>query len=160
MTSFFEEVRVSILGNLTNTEGNNLTEAEKLLLVFDDKFNAEKNRGLMTKNTDTTNEGLYDNSKGAGNPINRKTISKLLTVDSRFRHFYNESTSTNYNVDLPYVINNVIELKLSDLEFPTTYYPFTDEYENNYFWIRYCYSLSDEVKVERYVYIYVEDGNY
>ena len=160
MTSFFEEVRVSILGNLANTEGNNLTEAEKLLLVFDDKFNAEKNRGLMTKNTDTTNEGLYDNSKGAGNPINRKTISKLLTVDSRFRHFYNESTSTNYNVDLPYVINNVIELKLSDLEFPTTYYPFTDEYENNYFWIRYCYSLSDEVKIERYIYIYVEAGNY
>ena len=160
MVKFFEEVRVSILGNLANTEGNNLTESEKLLLIFDDKFNAEKNRGLMTKNTDTTNDGLYDNSKGAGNPINRKTISKLLTVDSRFRNFYNESSSTNYNVDLPYVINNVIELKLSDLEFPTTYYPFTDEYENNYFWIRYCYYLSDEVKIEKYVYIYMTSGNY
>jgi len=160
IVDFFEAIRISLLGNTKNNEANNLTEAEKLLLVFDDKFNAEKNRGLMTKNTDTTKDGLFDNSKGAGNPINRKTISKLLTVDSRFRKNYNDSIATNYKVDLPYVIQNVIELKLSDLEFPTTYYPFNDEYENNYFWIRYSYNLSNEVKVEKYLYIYFSSGNY
>ena len=159
MVEFFENIRVSLFGKIQNEEAQNLTEAEKLLLVFDDKFNAEKNKGLMTKNTDTTKEGLFDNSKGAGNPINRKTISKLLTVDSRFRRNYNESTSTNYNVDLPYIIQNVIELKLSDLEFPTTYYPFNDDFENNYFWINYSY-YSGEIKVDKYIYIYIASGSY
>ena len=159
MISFFKEVQSSLLGDLQNKDSANLTEAQQLLLIFNEKYDAEKNRGIFTSDTDTTNKNLYNSSAGAGNPINRKTISKLLTVDSRFRRSYHESISTNYNVDLPYVLQNVIELKLSDLEFPTTYYPFNDDYENNYFWIKYCYYVGT-TKVEKYMYIYIESGNY
>ena len=159
MISFFKDVQSSLLGDLQNKDSTNLTEAQQLLLIFNEKYDAEKNRGIYTSETDTTNKNLYNSSAGPGNPINRKTISKLLTVDSRFRRSYNESTSTNYNVDLPYIIQNVIELKLSDLEFPTTYYPFNDEFENNYFWIKYCYYV-DDTKVEKYIYIYIDSGSY
>jgi hypothetical protein len=159
MVEFFKVIQTSLLGDLSNDE-NNLTEAERLLLFYDDKYNAEKNRGFNSKSTDTTNADLYDNSKGAGNPINRKTITKLLTVDSRFRNNYDTSISTDYKVDLPYVINNVIEMKLSDVEFPTTYYPFTDSYENNYFWIKYTYNISEDLSINKYIYFIVESGNY
>lgn len=159
MVEFFKGIQTSLLGDISNDE-NNLTEAERLLLIYDDKYNAEKNRGFQSKSTDTTNAELYNNSKGAGNPIHRKTITKLLTVDSRFRNNYDTSISTDYKVDLPYVINNVIEMKLSDVEFPTTYYPFTDSYENNYFWIKYTYNISEDLSINKYIYFIVESGNY
>jgi hypothetical protein len=159
MVAFFKEVQSSLLGDLQNKDSTNLTEAQKLLLIFNEKYDAEKNRGIITTDTDTTNNSLFSSSSGAGNPINRKTVSKLLSIDSRFRRSYNESISTNYNVDLPYIIQNVIELKLSDLEFPTTYYPFNDDFENNYFWIKYCY-YSGTTLIEKYLYIYITSGNY
>ena len=148
MITFFENVRISILGEKMP---QNLSEAEKLLLIYDDKFNAEtKGTNGESYNNDTQDQ-FYNSSKGAGNPINRKTVTKLVNIDSRFRKFYNSSLSTNYKLELPYIVNNVIELKLSDLEFPTTYYPFNDEYENNYFWIK---------KDDIYYYIYIKPGNY
>ena len=155
VVEFFEKVRSSLLG-IRQNEPKNLTEAQRLLLILDDKFNAEKNRGILTKATDTTDKTLFDNSKGAGNPLNRKTLTKLLTVDSRFRRNYNGSTSTDYSVELPYIINNVIELKLSDLELPSTFYPFNDEFENNYFWVK----LTKNTSAELYLYVYINPGNY
>ena len=63
-------------------------ENERLLITTSESYNAEKNRSIITKGTDTTDTSLYNSSKGAGNPINRKTITKLLNVDSKFRENY------------------------------------------------------------------------
>ena len=152
VVEFFKNVRISLLGEL---QGNK-SEAELLLIKTNKTLDAEKNRGLKTNQTDTTNKELYNSNSGAGNPINRKTISKLLNIDSRFRNNYNTTLSTNYNITLPYEINNVIEMKLSDIEFPSTYYPFNDDYENNYFWIRYLQGNGAQI----FLYIYIPSGNY
>ena len=153
LVNFFEDVRISLIGK---DKDENLTSAESILLSYEDTFNAESNRGFKTNTTDTTDSKLYQSNSGAGNPINRKTISKLLTIDSKFRTNYNETSSTDYLIDLPYPIKNVIELKLSDLELPTTYYPISDDNENNYFWIKYNSSILGE----RFFYIYIPEGNY
>ena len=151
MVTFFENVRITILGEKIP---QNISEAEKLLLIYDDKFNEETKETIgkiYNDEINNTQDTFYNNTKGAGNPINRKTVTKLVNIDSRFRNFYNSSLSTDYRLELPYMVNNVIELKLSDLEFPTTYYPFNDDYENNYFWIKTPYE---------YIYFYVKPGNY
>ena len=155
IVDFFEKIRESLFGQQNNMN-DNTTLAQDLLIQTDSKLDAEKNRGLKTNTTDTTDKELYESKKGAGNPINRKTITKLLNIDSRFRRNYSSSTSTNYKIDLPYEINNVIEMKLSDLEFPSTYYPFTDEYQNNYMWMRF----ESGNGAQTFVYIYIEPGNY
>lgn len=156
LVEFFELIRQSILGKEHEDSNTNLSEAEQLLIKVQGTLDAEKNRGFKTNSTDTTDKSLYESDAGAGNPINRKTITKLLNVDSRFRKNYSYTTSSNYKIDLPYPVNNVIELKLSDLEFPATYYPFTDEYENNYFWIRFTQGNGANI----YLYIYIPPGNY
>ena len=73
MTDFFKEIRTSLFGNLEINK--NVSEAERLLILYEEQYNAEKNKGFKTNNTDTTNEKLYDTNSGAGNPINRKTIT-------------------------------------------------------------------------------------
>ena len=146
LVEFFENVKISLLGNLNNSEGN-LTEAEQLVLIFNDKMEGTDKITTNFENENTANQ------------VFRKTVSKLLTVDSRFRRNYDITGETDFIIDLPYTITNVIELKLSDLEFPATYYPFDDTFENNYFWVKYKYYIN-QLEVVKYLYIYIPEGNY
>ena len=77
MVVFFENVRQTLIGDVQNEDTENTTDAQKLLIQSNSSFNAEKNRGVTSNSTDTTNEELF-NSNASGNPINRKTITKLL----------------------------------------------------------------------------------
>ena len=154
----YDEIKKSIDDNIEKylnifTENNN----EDLI----DFFEKLKEKFSNNSNNITESEQLILNDNNY-NP-NRKKVTKLLTIDSRFRKNYSDTTPTDYIIDLPYIINNVIELKLSDAEFPTTFYPFNDEHENNYFWIKYTYQSAYAVTdtlYYGYVYIYIPPSNY
>lgn len=148
LSTFFKEVRVSLFGKqMTNV---NITEAQKLLEIYTDRdsIREAKDKHLIQNNTN----------------IQRDTVTKLLTIDSRFRSNYADTLSTDYNMNLPYIINNVTELRLSDVEFPATFYPLQDDYENNYFWLKYTYTYNyttdDTFSQTKYIYFYVPSGNY
>ena len=66
------------------------------------------------------------------NIVQRKTITKLLNIDSRFRNNYTTTKSTQFTIDLPQKVYNATELTLSDLEIPTTFYGFAAEYNPNF----------------------------
>ncbi len=140
MTEFFKRVQQTLLGQ---------TDAESTT--------SQKNIIIHTQGSSTD---LYNSSNGSGNPIHRKTITQLLNVDSRFRQNYSRTTSTDYLIDLPYTIPNVIEIQLCDLELPTTYYPINDTLQNNYFWFS-TYTLEQmATDTPTLYYIYVPSGNY
>ena len=161
IVEFFIELRRSLLGIDNNESQENLSEAEKLFLQYENAEKIEQDKqqissGMSLNANVKANDSTNINSN-VRNPLNRKYISKLLNVDSRFRRNYNNTLSTDYKIDLPYPINNVVELRLSDLEFPTTYYPFNDDYENTYFWIKMRRFGTDEL---HYIYIKIPQGNY
>jgi len=56
------------------------------------------------------------------NPINVRTITQAISIDSRFRPNYYSSKSTNFNVILPSIQKNVVSMRVSSIELPTTYY--------------------------------------
>jgi hypothetical protein len=153
IVEFFEKIKSSFL---EEELVDSMTESEKLLQIFKDSIDVEpsKNTNISGKGTDTADKSLFNSNGGAGNKINRRTVTKLLTIDSRFRSNQDE-LSTDFSIDLNYHIKNAIEMKLSDIEFPTTYYPIDDDYENNYFWLRYKVS-----GIDQFAYIYIPEGNY
>uniref|UniRef100_A0AB39JCC5 Uncharacterized protein n=1 Tax=Florenciella sp. virus SA2 TaxID=3240092 RepID=A0AB39JCC5_9VIRU len=150
LVEFFYDVKKTLSGNTQSVKDSEETEteAEKLL-----KFYVKKDSHNIIK---------YDNLNNFNNiRINRNTVTKLLTIDSRFRDNYSASLSTNFDITLQYIIKNVLEMRLSDIEFPATFYPIQDSYENNYFWIKIDYTnnttgISDSV----YLYIIIDSGNY
>jgi hypothetical protein len=152
IADFFRIVKTELLGN--SVDGV-LTTSQQLLLKYDKNYNP------FSKPKTATGDSLYDSNNGSGNPINRKTVSKLLNIDSRFRTNYASTTSTDYLIDLPYQINNVIEIKLCDLELPSTYHPISTNLHNNYFWIATYNSkqIRDEEEPNLY-YIHIKGGNY
>lgn len=91
-----------------------------------------------------------------GNILNIDKLLHILNIDSRFRYNYENTSSTNFEINLPQKLYNVCELTLASLELPNTYYVFADEYFNNYLWIKY----TNTSNVISYVYIYISDGNY
>ena len=88
---------------------------------------------------------------GVINPIKKRTIKKNLNIDSRFRENYYTSSASNYNITLPININNIIQMQLSGIEIPTTFYVVSKQYGNNFFSI----TVNSETIV-----INIPDGNY
>ena len=76
--------------------------------------------------------GLETKSAPPGylNPINVRTITQAITIDSRFRPNYYASKSTNYDVVLPAIQKNVISTRVTSIELPITYYAIS-RYNNN-----------------------------
>lgn len=61
----------------------------------------------------------------------KKVIDKIMVIDSRYRDNYYETTSTNFTLsNLGQSLKNVVELKLSEIEFPNTWYPFSTDLGN------------------------------
>jgi hypothetical protein len=88
---------------------------------------------------------------GVINPIKKRTIKKNLNIDSKFRDNYFTSLASNYNFNLPININNVLQMNLSAIELPTTYYVVSKQYGNNFFTIK----VNNDSTV-----IDIPDGNY
>jgi hypothetical protein len=146
LVDFFKEVKKSLIGH-EDSDQTNITEAQKLLEIY-----LENDDNLVNKPNNIINNNLK---------VQRDTVTKLLTIDSRFRSNYLNSLSTDFAVNLPYVINNVTEIRLSDIEFPATFYPFQDDFQNNYLWLKYKFNfVNADTTYTKYIYFYVPPGNY
>uniref|UniRef100_A0A6C0JK07 Uncharacterized protein n=1 Tax=viral metagenome TaxID=1070528 RepID=A0A6C0JK07_9ZZZZ len=67
------------------------------------------------------------------NPIEKKTITKSLCIDSLFRENYDKTKSTDYIYKLPVYISNVVSLQLTSFEFPNMINSFSTENGSNEF---------------------------
>jgi hypothetical protein len=134
-------------------------------LLYSNKQNPKKDNVVITYNNDykygsdmlsaSDSDGTFNKNIGSGTSLDRKTITKIYSVDSRFRTNYTLTTSTNFGLEIPEDDRRVIEMRLCDIELPTSYYVFNDAYNNNYFWLKVVF-----VTGTRYIYVYVPQGNY
>lgn len=88
---------------------------------------------------------------GVINPLKKRTIKKNLNIDTRFRDNYFSSPSTNFHFALPMNFDNVLQMQLTSLELPTTYYNVSKQYNNNFFSVTANTSTSV---------VSIPDGNY
>jgi hypothetical protein len=65
------------------------------------------------------------------NPLNVRTITQAISIDSRFRPNYYGTKSTNFDLVLPAIQKNVVSLRVSSIELPTTYYAISRCNENS-----------------------------
>jgi hypothetical protein len=89
---------------------------------------------------------------GVINPIKKRTIRKNLNIDTKFRDNYYTSSASNFNFSLPTNFNDVLQMQLSAIELPTTFYVVSKQYGNNFFSI--SVDASDQVVIN------IPDGNY
>lgn len=87
---------------------------------------------------------------GLLNPLEKRTIRKILNIDTRFRDNYLHTTATNCSLNIPFTIT-VLNMQLTSIEIPNSYYVISRQYGNNYF--------SISAGNEKMIYV-IPDGNY
>lgn len=73
---------------------------------------------------------------GIINTLKKKTTKKNLNIDTRFRENYFSNLSTNFNFNMPIKFSDVVQMQLSTIEIPLSYYVVSKQYDNNYFNIK------------------------
>ena len=94
--------------------------------------NPDRPAGLqasVTQGRITTGSGQAP--PGHLNPLNVRTIMQAICIDSRFRPNYYTTKSTNFDVTLPSMQKNVVSMRVSSIELPTTYYAVSAANQNN-----------------------------
>ena len=108
--------------NILNTSFSDMHRVSQ----YGSNFIIENPDQIIGKNAKIENGrmGLETKSAPPGyiNPINVRTITQAISIDSRFRPNYYASKSTNFNVVLPSIQKNVISMRVTSIEIPITYY--------------------------------------
>jgi hypothetical protein len=73
---------------------------------------------------------------GTINPLAKRILRKTVNIDTRFRENYYTTSSSNFHLELPLRLTNVVSMQLSALEFPITFYAISKAFSNNYFTIQ------------------------
>tara|TARA_B100000902_G_scaffold394599_1_gene451259 strand:+ start:2175 stop:3473 length:1299 start_codon:yes stop_codon:yes gene_type:complete len=72
---------------------------------------------------------------------NKKKV--MLNINTRFRNNYYNQSSTDFNIDLPYNLTNIMNLSLNSFECNTKIYTFSEKLKTNEFTIEtYYYDLN------------------
>ena len=89
---------------------------------------------------------------GTINPLNKRILRQNINIDTRFRENYYTTKSSNFHVDLPLRLSQVVSLQLSAFEFPSTFYIISQVFGNNFFVL--------EINGQDPLSVIIPDGNY
>jgi len=90
--------------------------------------------------------------QGTINPLSKRILRQNINIDTRFRENYYTTMASNFHVDLPIRLNQVVSLQLSAIEIPSTFYVISKVFGNNFFVIE-CSGSEPFI-------ITITDGNY
>lgn len=89
-----------------------------------------------TISTVETHNVDYVKDKLKLNPVERKTIFKMISIDSQFREDPGNTSATNFTMNLSESIDNVISMKLYSVQIPYTWYTINKTFGSNFFYIK------------------------
>jgi hypothetical protein len=151
---FLGEVRKKLLNNI-KTITSNIYKFEKSLdkgLHKSDIINSGSATIIKQSNTPYSNSFPSEFYQGSINPLTKRILRQNVNIDTRFRNNYYTTNASNFNVDLPLKISQVVSLQLSALEIPNTFYVISQVFGNNFFVL--------EIPGETPLTVTIPDGNY
>jgi hypothetical protein len=70
------------------------------------------------------------------NPTSQKTIFKMISIDSQYREDSQNTSATNFSLNLSEDLRNVISMKLYSVQIPYTWYTINNDFGSNYFYLK------------------------
>ena len=99
--------------------------------------------------------------QGILNPLNKRVITKCVSVDTRFRNNYQTTNPTDFVITLPSKLHKVVSMQLAALEFPISFYKISAAYGNNFLYLYANTQYYIGGPIEQYeIIVTVPDGNY
>jgi hypothetical protein len=70
-------------------------------------------------------------AQGDLNPLKKKIVTKVLCFDTRFRANYEQTSATDFTINLPYPLKNILSMKLASFELPISNYRYSEKKGSN-----------------------------
>jgi len=99
----------------------------------------------------------WDFPNGVINPVERRTITKIVAIDSVFRANYCTTLANDFIWTLPETVKNVVSMKVVSMELPCTWYTVSSAMKSNTFIIR-LFNMKGQANISHI--ITIPDGNY
>jgi hypothetical protein len=167
-TTFISLVKNTLINNLNTNNNKNNNGSTTILSDISNNLRKIQHLDLTLNSSQTVEAGNtsiiqkpptpYVNGYGMEffpgniNPLDKRILKKIVNIDTRFRENYYTTTSTNFQIDLPGTINQVVFLELAAIEFPASFYTISKVFGNNFFTL--------EIKGTDPLVITIPDGNY
>ena len=127
---FVKNVTEKLKENLkepTNLKASNIIESNEHMII-----KANSGHGINDTSADMTvaqiiNARSNTRQKDIYQP---DTMTKILSLDTRFRKNYHKTSSSDVTYDLPTDLKNVVSMELVSLEMPTTYFQISRKLNN------------------------------
>ena len=148
ITDFIDAIALRVQGDIDIHE----------VIQSGNNFIIENPDRIIGRNAKIENGRMALESKSAPpgyiNPINVRTFTQAMSIDSRFRPNYYGTKSTNYDMVLPSIQKNVVSMRVSSIEIPITYYAISLYNGNST-----CLIINDTHKESGWL-LTLPDGNY
>lgn len=164
LISFLSEAKKRLIMSLPQEKAPTTIPKEAIL----DKFQIPLSAELPTSRapfiierppTNYINVQTSEFYQGTLNPLNTRTITKYITVDTRFRDKYYYTSSSDFMISLPAKIGKVVTMQLTSIELPKDFYSISSKYNNNFFMVKMMYREKN-IGCESSRTIIIPDGNY
>ena len=106
-----------------------ISDADKLVMMPKEDVRVQN----INPNLIATPSIIHEYAKGVINPLERRTIKRIISIDTLFRENHGTTSSANYIWNLPTPINNVLSMKLVSMEFPNIIKMFSETRKNSIF---------------------------
>ena len=128
-----------------------LSDGDKLVMMPKEDVRVQN----INPNLIATPSILHEYAKGIINPLERRTIKRIISIDTLFRENHGTTSSADYIWNLPTPINNVLSMKVVSMEFPNIIKMFSESRKNSIFTVH-LYNVPQyyvENSVEKTVFI-------
>jgi hypothetical protein len=106
-----------------------ISDADKLVMMPKEDVRVQN----LNPNVIATPSIIHEYAKGVINPLERRTIKRIISIDTLFRTDHGSTSSADYIWNLPTPINNVLSMKIVSMEFPNIIKMFSSSRKNNIF---------------------------
>lgn len=106
-----------------------ISDVDKLVMMPKEDVRVQN----INPNLIATPSIIHEYAKGVINPLERRTIKRIVSIDTLFRTDHGSTSSADYIWNLPTPINNVLSMKIVSMEFPNIIKMFSSQRKNNIF---------------------------
>jgi hypothetical protein len=106
-----------------------ISDADKLVMMPKEDVRVQN----INPNVIATPSIIHEYAKGVINPLERRTIKRIVSIDTLFRTDHGTTSSADYIWNLPTPINNVLSMKIVSMEFPNIIKMFSEKRKNSFF---------------------------
>jgi hypothetical protein len=136
LIGFLNSVNDKLLSYITIRQAVQFKPSNYDIIQSQNQLQGGNNSVTTEKIIPVLNVHEYKYPTGVINPIERRMITKIISIDSEFREDYSTSMSSNFIWSLPTTEHKVVSIKLVSLELPVMWHSISELNKSNTFIIK------------------------